>query len=454
MIADGRPTGARRTGLLLLALVASVAVAVGSPADPGDLPPEILRAPEPWTPSEAAGTGIAPSVDVEVTVGADGRVGRVEVVEISPSTPLDAAFEREVRSALARWRFAPALRAGVPAEVTLRWRLQFRPLAEPEEAGGMAIPQLDQLLVAGAPPEARLLRRYTLPLDRQHLFLDSLAERAAAEMVPERRRTVSSGQFELLSDHPNPDADSIVLANLTAAFLATAELLEPTIAFDRPAATFRVALFSAREPYRRFVESVDGVLETSGIFVPPGLIAFHTEQSGAEAFLGVIIHEAAHAFLYGYVVRPGLALPRWLEEGFASYLGNSRVRDGRLEPGVHSRTQLYATPTRIFRGRSPTQMTVDAIKRQVRKGKGFSVAELLAADAETFYGERVALAYGQSWMLVHLLRHGEPEWAAEHFPRFMLYAAEGYPAADAIREVYGLAGEELEARYREHVAEL
>ncbi len=430
--------------------VAAVAIVAGG-AD-RDLAPEIVRAPEPWTPPEAVGTGLAPSVDVRVTVGVDGRVAAVEVVSIEPSSPLDAAFEREVVGALTRWRFAPALRDGSPSEVTLDWRLQFRATPEPDRAGGMAIPQLDQLLVAGAPPEARLLRRYTLPLDRQRLFLDSLTERALAELDPGRRRTVASPLFRLVTDHPNPEADTIVLANLNAAFHATALLLEPTIPLDRRELPFRVALFAGREPYRRFVEAVDGVVETSGLFVPPGLIAFHTDQPGADTLLGLMIHEAAHAFLYGFVVRPGHALPRWLEEGFASYLGNSRVRDGRLEPGARLRTQLYATPTRVFRGRSTTQLTVDAIRRRVRKGTGLAVADVLAATADVFYGEDISLYYGQSWILVHFLRHGEPTWASDHFPRFMLYAAEGYPAADVIREVYGLEGEALEARYREYVA--
>ncbi|QWT18685.1 energy transducer TonB [Bacillus sp. NP157] len=60
-------------------------------------------------------------VDVELTVGADGSVSNVNVVDAQPKH----VFDRSAIDAVSRWEFKPAMRNGEPMITTLRRRLQF-----------------------------------------------------------------------------------------------------------------------------------------------------------------------------------------------------------------------------------------------------------------------------------------------------------------------------------------
>jgi protein TonB len=60
-------------------------------------------------------------VDVELTVGTDGTVGNVTVVDSQPKH----VFDRSAIDAVSRWEYKPATRNGEPMAVTLRRRLQF-----------------------------------------------------------------------------------------------------------------------------------------------------------------------------------------------------------------------------------------------------------------------------------------------------------------------------------------
>jgi len=60
-------------------------------------------------------------VDVELTVGTDGTVGNVTVVDAQPKH----VFDRSAIDAVSRWEYKPATRNGEPMAVTLRRRLQF-----------------------------------------------------------------------------------------------------------------------------------------------------------------------------------------------------------------------------------------------------------------------------------------------------------------------------------------
>jgi protein TonB len=60
-------------------------------------------------------------VDVELTVGTDGAVSNVAVVDSQPKH----VFDRSAIDAVSRWQYKPASRGGEPITVTLRRRLQF-----------------------------------------------------------------------------------------------------------------------------------------------------------------------------------------------------------------------------------------------------------------------------------------------------------------------------------------
>ena len=75
---------------------------------------------------------------------------------------------------------------------------------------------------------------------------------------------------------------------------------------------------------------------------------------------------------------------------------------------------------------------------------------MLDASPEIFYGERSRLFYASAWLLVHYLRDGSPEGAANRFPQLLLYLAEGYPQLAAFRAVYG-AVDSADAEFRSYV---
>ena len=60
-------------------------------------------------------------VDIEMTVGTDGTVSNVTVLDSQPRH----VFDRSATDAVSRWEFKPATRNGEPMVVTLRRRLQF-----------------------------------------------------------------------------------------------------------------------------------------------------------------------------------------------------------------------------------------------------------------------------------------------------------------------------------------
>jgi len=469
------PSWLRRVPVALAVAIATAAPASGgtaTAADPagteGDLPAIILRKVLPPTPVETAGSGEAPTVDVRIRVGADGRVAGIEILRIRPSGVHDAAFCEAVETALPAWRFAPAIVDGEPGEATFDWSLEFRPLEAgatplpgavgdiplfggPWAGADRAVEALEALLGDRRPERERLLRIYTLPVEQQRRHLERLVTWAEKPLVAHERRVADSALFRVVTDHPDEEFARVVAHNLEATFSILAEHLGGDVPLQPYVFKVLVYAYRSRAGYLEFIHSVDGIEETSGFFCPPGLIAFHTEVATSEDLLSLLIHEAVHAFVFRALLPPGHALPRWLDEGFADYVGNSAVRKGRLELGVHRRSRFYRLPMEIVRGKTVQQLEVEELRREIRRGEALSVADVVNADRSVFYGSGMPRFYAQSWMLVHFLRHGGENWAEDRFPGLLLYALEGYPLDEVLRTVYGLDAEEMESRYREHV---
>jgi protein TonB len=72
-------------------------------------------------PSAQRRAGREGEVTLELEVGADGRVGRVEVVKSG-----GAAFDSAARAVARRMRFKPAAGASGPASVVVRQSVAFR----------------------------------------------------------------------------------------------------------------------------------------------------------------------------------------------------------------------------------------------------------------------------------------------------------------------------------------
>jgi protein TonB len=91
-------------------------------ADSGAISDAVLiRQVNPRYPTAAMRANQEGWVDVEVTVGADGGVANVAVVDSQPKH----VFDRAAIDAVSKWAYKPAMRNGEPTTVTLRRRLQF-----------------------------------------------------------------------------------------------------------------------------------------------------------------------------------------------------------------------------------------------------------------------------------------------------------------------------------------
>lgn len=85
-------------------------------------PARIVNQVVPNYPLAAARKKVQGWVEVEFTVGKDGKVVNVHVVAAKPNR----VFDKEAISAVRQWRFDPALQDGAPVETTLRRRVAFK----------------------------------------------------------------------------------------------------------------------------------------------------------------------------------------------------------------------------------------------------------------------------------------------------------------------------------------
>lgn len=85
-------------------------------------PPKITKQIRPIYPSDAKDDGVEGTVVMLITVSPNGKISHVKIVEGSGDRRLDRAAEQTVKM----WEYEPALRDGIPAEATIRVRVQFR----------------------------------------------------------------------------------------------------------------------------------------------------------------------------------------------------------------------------------------------------------------------------------------------------------------------------------------
>ncbi len=436
-----------------LLLTTAALLAVGSTAArESDRAPVLLRSSMLLTPIETAGTGLAPEVKVRVDIDDRGRVVEVEALSVTPASEYDQLFLEMTRENISSWRYAPAIKGGEAVATTLEWTVKFQALDRDDpgdEAGSMWIP-------LAAPPrggaESRRARILALPLEQRKELLRRQSGIAEKLLDREHRKRFDSPRFVVVSDAAQAQTAEITAGNLEAVFNVIQGLFGSRIEPQPEPFKIVVFMFASRHSFDGLKTQLEVYEWSSGFYSPAGLFAFHLQQPSMESLLGTMMHEATHAFVDRLLVQPGSYLPRWLGEGFAEYMGNSEIRKGRLIPGrtakekyvlVHGFGAARAKPT--------PRISLDDVKRKIRRDEGLSLEQLTTADGDTFYGERRSLYYPSSWLLVHFLRHGEPEWAEREFPAFMLYVAEGYSASAAMKTVYGAAPSDLEARFRHHV---
>ena len=417
------------------ALLFLVLVAIGREAVAADQGPVALYTPPLTTPIEAAGTGLAPEVAVRIEVDDSGKVSAVQVLQIKPSSDYDRFFEGLTRQTLKRWRYAPARRDGSPVKTELQWTVKF-PTRE-EETDAESSQPWRRLSTAEEDAQNFRERILALPLEQRTKLLEQEARIGRKLLDPKRIKRFNSAHFMVFTDGPGDGLDQALAQNLEATFSVLHDLLGEAIAPQPEPYRVVVFMFATRAAYGRFVSQVHGLEWAAGFYHPVGLLAFHMEMPSNEDLLSVMLHEATHAYLDRYIAKPGVYFPRWLNEGFAEYVGNSQIKKRQLVPGRTRRTAIYNSPWGAVMASSSAQFSLEELKRAIRQEKGLSLQRVLDATVTEFYGAARGMYYTTAWLLVHFLRHAQDGWAIEKFPNLVLYVAEGYPALDAFREVYG-----------------
>ena len=108
--------------------VPASATAAPATATPSDEPPpviseaKLIRRVPPDYPSAARKDGIEGSVDLEITVSAQGAVTNATVVHSDPAD----VFDKSALAAVRRWKYDPQYVDGLPAEAHLKIHLDFR----------------------------------------------------------------------------------------------------------------------------------------------------------------------------------------------------------------------------------------------------------------------------------------------------------------------------------------
>jgi TonB family protein len=441
---SGGNQGVRPWAIVLFVLFAQAAIASTPPAEK---PPVPLYTPGLLAPLETGGTGLAPEVSVHVTVDAQGRVTAVDIEAIRPSSEYDEAFKKAVRETLERWRYAPATRDGEPVPTTLSWRIQF-PATEAQTDSSTPL-AWRSTSSEGSMSDLRQ-RILSMPLEQRTKLLQENAGIAKGFLDAQAVQKFNSPRFMVFTDAPTPDLARVLATNLEATFDTLSGILGKGVEPQPEPYRIVVFMYKSEAQFDELKRSVSVAEWSAGFYNPVGMLAFHMEMISSEALLGVMLHEATHAYIDRYVARPGTTFPRWLDEGFSEYVGNSKITKGQLVPGKTRRTEFYRTPWVQIRATSRARDSVYEVRDAMKAGRALSVDELVGASLDEFYGEKRDLYYPMSWLLVHFLRHGERGWAENAFPQLMLYVAEGYPPREAFRATYGDPAK-IEASFQDYV---
>ena len=271
-------------------------------------------------------------------------------------------------------------------------------------------------------------------------------------LLPDAQHTASTPHFVVTTDSPHAKTAQNVAQNLEATFALIERFLAPAKKPIEMKEAVAVYAFRSGASFDGFREQVGASPSMAGLFLESGVMAFSLDAAAVEPLVATMIHEATHAYL-AELCRPGrIQLPLWLEEGFATYVGNSELRRDELILGSRTGSATYHANGWSYGVRSNAKIGGKLVRSAQKKKSAIAIGALMRADPDAFYGERASLYYSQAWILVHFLIHGQPGWDTQRFPALIQRVIEGQPAADAVRIVYGLQGKELSDAYFDYVS--
>lgn len=403
-----------------------------------------------------AGAGIDPEVEVRVDIAETGAVSRVQVLAIEPSSRFDDLLRASVTESLKRWRYGPARDAGdnpVPSSMT--WRMKFVGREGGSSAGAHAprgMPGADLRGLAGS--DALPMNLRSLTRQERAERLSGIVESAEKLLDATQRRRRETPRFIVVSDAEEESTAEILAGNMESIFDVFHSIFDEHLEPMPQNWKLVVYLYRRQTSLEQLNRQLGGRGFWAGFYQSPGLLAFHQEVQYYDQLLSTMLHEAFHAFSDSHLLAPGKSLPRWAEEGLAEYFGNSKIEKGQLVPGELNRGRYTIAHGRSGpqRLQSQSSWSVREARQALREGEAPSLAALIEADADTFYGDRYQTFYGFSWLFVHYLRHGMERWeSGEPFARLLLYLTEEYASRDALRAAYGAEPEALQDEFERYV---
>lgn len=436
--------------VLCVSPVPADSAAAESAAASANRAPVLLRSSTLLPPIEAVGTDVTPEVKVRVQVDRRGAVSDVEILDIDPSTELDAAFERTTVRELRSWRYAPAVENGEAVATTLDWTVQFR--SSESGAGTATGSPLDSLEKL----DERLRRRNyvrELPALEQKRVLEDYSRIAEQHIDPQRRQMAQTPRFVVVTDLEAENAAQIIAGNLEAVLNTLETLYQPSLEPHPHGFKTLVYLYRDRSSLLAMQRDIARLSFDNASYLPPGLVSAELESIDSDQLLAILIHEASHAYADHHLRKPGVEFPTWLEEGLAQYMENSRIQKGELIPGKTLRRKFvlnHFTSGATLR-RTGSGWGLETVKKSLYSGEGLSLEELMGADSVTFYADERPLYYSTSWLFVHFLRHGRDGWADVEFPKMVLYLSEGYSGHEVIPQVYGMPLKAMEEEFLVYV---
>ena len=441
------------TLVLGAALAAPAVPAASTPArDHGPIP---LYQPRPYTPPEIEGADVQPLVRAKLEIDARGKVTRVEVTAVEPSSPLDDVFRKTAVHELSEWRFAAAEKDGraEPSEtgVAIQFYTGGSDYAQPRgPVTALWLSATDAGFESARWSFRDRILALSVPARRK--VADGIAAQAERLLNASTRVSAQNDWFEVVTDFGGQKQAEALLNDCMATYRALYDMLGTKIPPRPRLERIRVYVFESKSQYQAFGRSSPPFEWSAGVYYPAGVLAFHVQMPTMAFLVSALLHETTHAFVDRHVVRMGVHFPRWLDEGLAEYVGESDIVDGKIVLGAHAdRKQSVMTLYGTAYWQTPSRVQTEVAQHALRQHRALTLREILSAGPETFYGTDYDLYYAQGWLAVHFLLHGRPEWADREFPAFLLYLAEGYPAEQAFRTVYGAAPETFEAEYQRYV---
>jgi hypothetical protein len=192
------------------------------------------------------------------------------------------------------------------------------------------------------------------------------------------------------------------------------EALTSTFFADLPVPPIDVLLFARDRDFKTVApENLVGFFNSKVAGLGGGLLVFSSESRDFQVVADTAAHELAHRFLIEVSER----VPTWLHEGFAKYVGASRIAGDRV----------------IFDAAA-------TLPADGRRASPLPLERVLASSSDDFHGADARSQYLTSWMLMRQLLRDPGPTSLARFQKLVARSAAALssPAqAEAVREAFG-----------------